>query len=69
MSYPINDIFEGVADLLREHGASKFSTFNGDEGREDNYLKYGGYNYLVVYVNSELSSITRTERSNINGQN
>ena len=36
MSYPINDIFEGVSDLLKDHGTPKFTTFHGDEGREDN---------------------------------
>lgn len=69
MSYPINGIFEGVADLLKEHGTSKYTTFNGDEGREENYFKYGGYNYLVVYVNGELSSISRREREVDNGKN
>lgn len=69
MSYPINDIFEGVADLLQEHGISKFTTFNGDEGKEENYLKYGGYNYLIVYIGGTLSSITRRESEVSNGKN
>ena len=69
MNYPINDIFEGVADLLLEHGTSKYTTFNGDEGREDNYIKYGDYNYLLVYVNGQLRSINRRERGVDNGKN
>ena len=70
MSYPINDIFEGTADLLMKHGVSKYTTFNGDGSREDNYLKYGSYNYLVVYVNGKLQSITRQNREeNEHGQN
>ena len=66
MSYPINDVFEGVADLLQKHGTSKFTSFNGDTGTEDNYLKYGGYNYLVTYVNDDLQTITRLKREENN---
>lgn len=70
MSYPINDVFEGVSDLLLKHGISKFTSFNGDTGTEDNYLKYGGYNYLVTYVNGDLHTITRLKREeNSDGKN
>lgn len=61
MSYPINEIFEGVGDLLLQHGVVELSTHNMDDGRADIYIKYGSYNYHVVYIDGELISINRKE--------
>ena len=69
MSYPINDIFEGTADLLENHGVLELSTHNLDDGRAELYIKYGGYNYLVVYIDGTLSSINRREREDDHGKN
>lgn len=70
MGYHINDVFEGVGDLLLKQGTSKFTTFRGDTGTENNYLKYGGYNYLVTYVNGDLQTITRLKiEENSDGKN
>lgn len=69
MGYPINDIFEGVSDLLLIHGKPQTITYNGYAGRETKHVKYDGYHYEIVYVNDELQTITRTKVVNNNGKN
>ena len=68
MSYPINDIFEGTADLLMKNGKVELSTHNLDELEADIYIKYGGYTYLIVYIGGVLHSITRGDKEVNHGQ-
>ena len=69
MSYPINDIFEGVGGLLMKHGKRDLETHDIDLGRSDIYLDYGGYRYHVVDLAGELCTITRIKRGDNNGKN
>ena len=68
MSYPINEIFDGVADLLMVHGKHQPTTYNGYACRETKYVKYGGYDYEIVYVDDELQTISRIKEVS-NGKN
>lgn len=62
MSYPINDIFEGIADLLLAHGISLHSHYTPEMNMADTYIRYGGYTYKLRYVNGELNGIFRLAR-------
>ena len=59
MSYPINDIFEGTADLLLEHGILLQSYDTPELNMVDTYISYGGYTYKLRYVAGELRDIYR----------
>ena len=60
MSYPINDIFEGVGDLLQRHGKTVLSTRNLDLTSEI-FVQYGDYSYILTYREGVLYSIHRME--------
>lgn len=63
MNYPINDIFEGTGELLLERGSDvELCVDKEDERKVFWYMNYGDYNYLVVYKEGELQSITRSEK-------
>ena len=69
MSYPINDIFEGTADLLLEHGTDvELWLDKGDTNKMFYHINYGYFHYLVVYKDGKLQSITRCEKEDDNGQ-
>lgn len=62
MSYPINDIFEGTADLLLAHGIPLHSCYTPEMNMADTYISYGGFTYKLRYVNGELNDIFRLPR-------
>ena len=59
MSHPINDIFEGVADLLLEHGILLHSHDTPELNMVDTYISYGNYTYKLRYVAGELCGVFR----------
>lgn len=59
MSYPINDIYEVVADLLLKHGKHIFLSYDQNLRMTDNYIKYGERTYKIRYVAGELCDIYR----------
>ncbi len=62
MSYPINDIFEGVGELLLKHGEKDLETHDIESGRSAFYIKYGGYYYRMIDVSGEIRLIERVTR-------
>ena len=69
MIYPINDIFEGVGDLLVIHGVVELRIFDNDQQQENVYITYGGYHYMAIYIAGDLHSIKRMRKDvNVNGQ-
>ena len=61
MSYPINDIFEGVGDLLQKHGKTVLSTHDLDTLSDVIFVQYGDYSYTLIYRDGILYSIDRIE--------
>lgn len=59
MSYPINDIFEGTADLLLVHGIPLNNYYTPEMNMADTYISYGRFTYKLRYVNGELNGIFR----------
>lgn len=59
MSYPINEIYEGVAELLLKHGKHIFLSYTQELLMTDNYVKYGERIYKIRYVAGELCDIYR----------
>lgn len=57
MSHPINDIFEGTADLLLEHGIPLHSHYTLEMDMVDTYISYGGFTYKLRYVDGKLNGI------------
>lgn len=62
MNYPINDIFEGVGDLLMKHGVIELSVHNLDENTADIHIDYGEYKYHAVYIDGVLYSLSRIKK-------
>ena len=59
MGYPIDDIFEGVADLLLEHGEFMNNCFTEELHMADTYISYRHRVYKLRYVGGELCEIFR----------
>lgn len=62
MSYPINDIFEGTADLLLRIGVPLYNHYTPEMNMADTYISYGGFTYKLRYVDGELNDIFRLPR-------
>ena len=62
MSYPINDVFESVSDLLMEHGQIELSIHNVDENSADIHIDYGEYKYHACYSDGVLCAISRVKK-------
>lgn len=62
MNYPINDIFEGVGDLLMKQGQIELSIHNIDENSADIYIDYDGYKYHACYSDGVLYALSRVKK-------
>lgn len=64
MDYPINDIFEGLADLLEKHG--EFVDHVPTPVYCDDVIRiiYGGYMYAIVKSRGKVMVIDRVEDTN-----
>lgn len=64
MNYPINEVFEGTAELLLKHGERDVESHDVESGRSDIYVNYGGYKYHIVDIAGKIATITRIKESN-----
>lgn len=55
--YPINLMYEGIADLLREKG--KTVTIANDGTWDSETIEYGGYLYAITKHDNEIINISR----------
>lgn len=62
MNYPINDIFEGTAELLLKHGIPLHSHYTPELNMVDTYISYGGFTYKLRDVEGKLNGIFRLPR-------
>lgn len=59
MDYPINDIFEGVGELLGQHGEIQLSNHDIERLVCTMYVRYSDYTYRLTYCDGVLTDINR----------